>query len=369
MQVYFRPFLRWASRTTVAIDVETLNSQHYSDSIVMQNRKRKQAPISSDSVVRKACAPVLADCQPSTWKISPSTVTSKTSHSKSAKNPVGGEKVQDSIHTSARVGCSLGEPEMDGDKKHKKKAKNNVNHESSGLTNWEKLRRKQALSTTTKQGTPDIEARGRRPENHKGGVRSMPKISEETGSSTKGKALKSGAKSTDPGIMGKSKSGKPKRLSPKGNKAAVPEESVRHASETRSDPQGAKSDKKGRRRSRKEAGLDIEIVPEVEAPMLHEQSKPSSKRQRANDLNLAFEAANIAAKSKSDNNGDQANAGSIVGRVGGGRRKGRGSNEALTDDEKARYVAMDCEMVGVGIDGRRSVLAHCCIVGWDGEIM
>ena len=33
------------------------------------------------------------------------------------------------------------------------------------------------------------------------------------------------------------------------------------------------------------------------------------------------------------------------------------------------YVAMDCEMVGVGVTGKRSVLARAALVGWDGEVL
>ncbi|CAM9599977.1 unnamed protein product [Phaeothamnion confervicola] len=41
--------------------------------------------------------------------------------------------------------------------------------------------------------------------------------------------------------------------------------------------------------------------------------------------------------------------------------------DALSPDEKTRYVALDCEMVGVGPDGKRSALAQCCLVDWDGR--
>ena len=41
----------------------------------------------------------------------------------------------------------------------------------------------------------------------------------------------------------------------------------------------------------------------------------------------------------------------------------------LSDEEKARYLAMDCEMVGVGPCGRYSALARVSIVNWDGEVL
>jgi len=40
-----------------------------------------------------------------------------------------------------------------------------------------------------------------------------------------------------------------------------------------------------------------------------------------------------------------------------------------TEEEKARYVALDCEMVGIGPDGRQSRLARVCLMDWDGEII
>ena len=37
--------------------------------------------------------------------------------------------------------------------------------------------------------------------------------------------------------------------------------------------------------------------------------------------------------------------------------------------KKSKYVALDCEMVGVGLDGKRSMLARCSIVDFDGEVL
>lgn len=39
----------------------------------------------------------------------------------------------------------------------------------------------------------------------------------------------------------------------------------------------------------------------------------------------------------------------------------------LSEEEKNQYVALDCEMVGVGYGGHRSSLARVCIVDWDGN--
>ncbi|CAM9984946.1 unnamed protein product [Pylaiella littoralis] len=98
----------------------------------------------------------------------------------------------------------------------------------------------------------------------------------------------------------------------------------------------------------------------------------NSKWPRSNVLNLAFqaqkeEAAAAAATAASGTSGSKANLlGADKGR--GSRAGGRGGAErALTEEEKARYVALDCEMVGVGPRGCRSALARCCLVDWDGN--
>lgn len=43
--------------------------------------------------------------------------------------------------------------------------------------------------------------------------------------------------------------------------------------------------------------------------------------------------------------------------------------QAVTPQEQARYVAMDCEMVGVGQDGRSSALARVVLIDWQGEVL
>uniref|UniRef100_A0A7S2Y5Y4 RNA exonuclease 4 n=1 Tax=Entomoneis paludosa TaxID=265537 RepID=A0A7S2Y5Y4_9STRA len=64
------------------------------------------------------------------------------------------------------------------------------------------------------------------------------------------------------------------------------------------------------------------------------------------------------------------------------RQRGRGgakkasNNKATTSkepelsvEEQEQYVAMDCEMVGVGMGGHKSVLARVTIVDWNGDIV
>lgn len=41
----------------------------------------------------------------------------------------------------------------------------------------------------------------------------------------------------------------------------------------------------------------------------------------------------------------------------------------LSEEIKGRYVAIDCEMVGIGSEGRKSVLARVSITNWKGEVL
>lgn len=45
------------------------------------------------------------------------------------------------------------------------------------------------------------------------------------------------------------------------------------------------------------------------------------------------------------------------------------SNEILSMQEREKYVALDCEMVGLGPTGKQSALARCCVVNFDGEVL
>jgi RNA exonuclease 4 len=43
--------------------------------------------------------------------------------------------------------------------------------------------------------------------------------------------------------------------------------------------------------------------------------------------------------------------------------------ETLSLEEQAQYVALDCEMVGVGMYGQASAVARVTLVGWNGEVI
>jgi RNA exonuclease 4 len=49
--------------------------------------------------------------------------------------------------------------------------------------------------------------------------------------------------------------------------------------------------------------------------------------------------------------------------------KQKSINDALSHIEKQKYIALDCEMVGIGPDGTKSALARVSIVNWDGAVV
>ena len=47
----------------------------------------------------------------------------------------------------------------------------------------------------------------------------------------------------------------------------------------------------------------------------------------------------------------------------------RKQDERVPEDVKAMYVALDCEMVGIGADGKQSALARVSLTDWHGELL
>jgi RNA exonuclease 4 len=41
-------------------------------------------------------------------------------------------------------------------------------------------------------------------------------------------------------------------------------------------------------------------------------------------------------------------------------------NNKVSDSVKSKYIGLDCEMVGLGAEGKQSALARCCLVDFDG---
>ena len=50
-------------------------------------------------------------------------------------------------------------------------------------------------------------------------------------------------------------------------------------------------------------------------------------------------------------------------------KKRNAALDAIPPTEKQKYIAIDCEMVGVGTDGIKSVLARASVVNWEGTVL
>ena len=51
------------------------------------------------------------------------------------------------------------------------------------------------------------------------------------------------------------------------------------------------------------------------------------------------------------------------------KQNNKKAEPALSQEERSRYIALDCEMVGVGFKGRSSSVARVTLVDWDGRIV
>jgi RNA exonuclease 4 len=49
--------------------------------------------------------------------------------------------------------------------------------------------------------------------------------------------------------------------------------------------------------------------------------------------------------------------------------KQKSINDTLSLTEKQKYIALDCEMVGIGPEGKKSALARVSVVNWDGAVL
>jgi len=82
-------------------------------------------------------------------------------------------------------------------------------------------------------------------------------------------------------------------------------------------------------------------------------------------------AEGTAAVTSSDRGGGIGRSGSGGGAasLAGDETRVAGETEPVRADEQANYVGLDCEMVGTGASGKRSVLARACVVDWHGRIL
>lgn len=120
----------------------------------------------------------------------------------------------------------------------------------------------------------------------------------------------------------------------------------------------AKDAKKFRKDARRLARVDgrdenlLQFIVEGEAPAEDPIKPPASKKRRS------FPCINdLVKQDKKD-----------VEKREIEEAKGR-EEASLSEEYKARYVACDCEMVGVGSEGRKSALARVSLTDWNGQVI
>ena len=87
-----------------------------------------------------------------------------------------------------------------------------------------------------------------------------------------------------------------------------------------------------------------------------EKTKKGSKKQPRQDLNKALlKKSSGGTQPEDESSGKKKNKDVIL----------EGTN--LSNQLKSKYIGLDCEMVGVGEDGKRSALARCSMVDFDGN--
>ena len=116
--------------------------------------------------------------------------------------------------------------------------------------------------------------------------------------------------------------------------------------------EGQKAPSKEQHHKAKEAAAAAAAAEEEhEEPTANGEKKKSKKKKefpRINDI-LSSHASQKKLKEKLD--------------------KQNAMNNALSAAEKQKYIAIDCEMVGIGTDGVKSALARASVVNWDGEVL
>lgn len=94
---------------------------------------------------------------------------------------------------------------------------------------------------------------------------------------------------------------------------------------------------------------DVDVPQEDSA----ENEPPRKKRKKTSfpSINKLLEEAEAAKRAQKE------------------KEKQEAYEQSIPDEIKKSHVALDCEMVGIGIDGKQSALARVSITGWNDEIL
>lgn len=114
----------------------------------------------------------------------------------------------------------------------------------------------------------------------------------------------------------------------------------------------ARKFRKDARRKAREQGIDESKLQFVNEGQEHSEEPPKKKKKRV------FPSINELVKKEKEEKEKEKRIEKI-----------KDEDEKLSDEDKSRYVALDCEMVGVGSDGKKSVLARVSLTDWDGNVL
>jgi RNA exonuclease 4 len=106
--------------------------------------------------------------------------------------------------------------------------------------------------------------------------------------------------------------------------------------------------KDARRKERNKGHEDVQFVIEGQEEEEKEQKQPETKKAKKRTFPCIKEIVQQEMLAHQETEVQQA-------------------HDDLSEDYKSKYVALDCEMVGIGSEGRHSALARVSIVNWSGE--
>eukprot|EP00977_Amphora_coffeiformis_P015218 scaffold4456_cov164-Amphora_coffeaeformis.AAC.5 len=117
----------------------------------------------------------------------------------------------------------------------------------------------------------------------------------------------------------------------------------------------AKKFRKDARRQAKAEGRDESKLLFVSAS---EKEEPTNKRRKGSQQQSHFPNLNqLVAEQRKQQERKQAEKARLE------------AEQELSDEMKQRYVALDCEMVGVGSSGKQSALARASLTDWEGKVL
>lgn len=100
--------------------------------------------------------------------------------------------------------------------------------------------------------------------------------------------------------------------------------------------------------------------------------KKDGKKKSKTNTNSTPDKKTKKNKSQSKNNNNNNKPKSKNGKKKNGKRSRVApmpQNDVMTEQECSQYIALDCEMVGVGPEGLLSALARVCIVDWNHNVL